>query len=59
MPFRRPCLAAALSFALSNSTPPATSSLAPRLGILTQAYPAHVDEALAFRGFPFLKGIRA
>jgi hypothetical protein len=56
MPFRRPCLTAVLSFALSNFTPPATSSPAPPLGILTQAYQAHVDEALAFPGLSFFEG---
>jgi hypothetical protein len=46
MASHRPCLAAVLSPALSNFTPPATSSPAPPLGILTRAYQAHVDEAL-------------
>jgi hypothetical protein len=56
MPFHRHCLAAVLSFALSNFTPPATSSPAPPLGILTQAYQARVDEALAFPGLSFFEG---
>jgi hypothetical protein len=56
MPFHRPCLAVVLSFALSNFTPPATSSPAPPLGILTQAYQAHVDEALAFPALSIFEG---
>ena len=56
MPLHRPGLAAVLSFALSNFTPPATSSPAPPLGILTQAYQALVDEALAFPGLSIFEG---
>jgi hypothetical protein len=59
-PWRSPCrftaLAVALSFALSNLTPPATSSPAPPLGILTQGYRARVDEAFAFPGLSIFEG---
>ena len=56
MPFHRPCLAVVLSFALFDFAPPATSSPAPPLGILTQAYQAHLDKPLAFPGLSIFEG---
>jgi len=56
MVFLRPCVALLASIGLAAYTIAGAPGATPALGILTQAYQAHVDEALAFPGLSVFDG---